>query len=208
MTATDSAEAVATLAAHPVQAVVIGGSAGAIDALLEILPHVPADLAVPLLAVLHVPPGRPSALAALFAARCAVPVREAIDKQQIEPGVLLLAPPDCHMMVERDFSVALSVDEPVHHSRPSIDVLFESAAWAWSARLLGVLLSGASADGATGLATIAGRGGLAWVQDPGSASSAFMPLAGLDATPEARPFSIEGMSGAIAVLPTGTRRHA
>lgn len=202
------ADAGAILAAHPVDAVVIGGSAGAIEALLQLLPHVPADLHVPLLAVLHVPRGRPSPLAAMFGGRCAVPVREAIDKQTIEPGVLLLAPPDCHLMVERDFSVSLSVDAPVHHSRPSIDVLFESAAWAWSGRLLGVLLSGASADGADGLAAIAERGGLAWVQDPDSASSAFMPRAGLKATAAARPFSIASMSSAMAVLSTTARRDA
>lgn len=208
MTAEHPADPVAVLAAHPVDAVVLGGSAGAIEALLQILPHVPADLAVPMLAVLHVPSGRPSPLARMFASRCAVPVREAIDKQAIEPGVLLLAPPDCHLMVERDFSVALSVDEPVHHSRPSIDVLFESAAWAWGGRLLGILLSGASADGADGLATIAERGGLAWVQDPDTASSAFMPRAGLSATPAALSLSITSMMGAMTVLPTAARRHA
>ena len=208
MTAARAEEAAAMLAAHPVEAVVIGGSAGGIEALLELLPHVPADLDVPLLTVLHVPAGRPSPLASMFAARCAVPVREAIDKQRIEPGVILLAPPDCHMMVERDFSVALSVDEPVHHSRPSIDVLFESAAWAWNARLLGVLLSGASADGADGLATIVERGGLAWVQDPETAPSAFMPTAGLNATPAARRFSIASIGGALSALAAAARRHA
>jgi two-component system chemotaxis response regulator CheB len=207
MTAASHQDAAAILAAHAVDAVVIGGSAGSIEALLRLLPHVPADLDVPLLAVLHVPPGRASLLTATFGGRCAVPVREAIDKQTIEPGTLLLAPPDCHMMVERDFSISLSVDAPVHHSRPSIDVLFESAAWAWSRRLLGVLLSGASADGADGLAAIAERGGLAWVQDPDSAPSAFMPRAGLSATAAARPFSIASMGGAMAVLPTAARRH-
>lgn len=197
----------AALAPDRVDAIVMGGSAGAIGVLLEFLPRLPSDLCVPVLMVLHLPAENSSPLPGLFALHCSVPVQEATDKQRIEPGVVLLAPPDCHLLVEPDFTVAFSVDQPVHHSRPSIDVLFESAAWAWHSRVLGILLSGANTDGAAGLAAIADAGGLAWVQDPGSAASAVMPLAGLSATPAARALSIASMGDAVSTLSRAARRR-
>lgn len=166
---------------RPCSAVVIGGSAGGIEALTALLPMLPARLGVPIVIVMHQHPSMPSLLPELFTARCALPVSEADDKMAVLPGHVYFAPPDYHLLVEADpdaagsMRLALSVEPPVRYSRPSIDVLFESAAIAWRARVLGVLLSGANDDGARGLAAIRAAGGQAWVQAPESAKVDTMP---------------------------------
>jgi len=169
------------LRARAPEAVVVGASAGAVEALLGVLPALPASLPVPVLVVVHVPRDRQSALPTLFAERCLVPVLEAEDKLQSEPGRVYFAPAGYHLLVERGGGLALSVDDPVNLSRPSIDVLFESAAWAYGARLLGIVLSGANADGADGLACIRARGGLGWAQTPATARATAMPSAAIAA---------------------------
>lgn len=199
-----AAAAIAELARHPVDAVVVGGSAGALEGLMRVLPALPAGFAAPVLVVVHLPSDRPSGLVELFGPRCAVKVAEAIDKQALEPGTVLFAPPDCHLLVERGPTVALSVDEPVHYSRPGIDPLFETAAWALGARVLGVVLSGASEDGADGLAAITRSGGLGWVQAPETAQVTLMPLAALARAPGARALSTPDIAAALA-LSSGLR---
>lgn len=182
-------------------AVVIGGSAGGIEALNVLLPMLPAAFRPALIVVLHLRPDTPSLLPQLFSLRCALPVCEAEDKLPVRHGHLYLAPPDYHLLVERDsrhggaysgshvgtpvgnlgseraegVHFALSVDPPERFSRPSIDVLFESAAHAWREALLGILLSGANDDGARGLETIRRCGGRTWVQAPDTASAETMP---------------------------------
>ena len=180
---------------HAPTAIVIGASAGAIDALGGILPELPAGLPAALLVVVHVPRDRPSALPELFAQRCALRVCEAEDKIAAAAGTVYFAPPDHHLLVERGGSLALSIDDPVNMSRPSIDVLFESAAYAFGPRVLGIVLSGANADGAAGLAIIRARGGLAWAQSPDSAKVGVMPQAAIAA-------------GADAILPPDEMAHA
>ena len=145
-------------AASP-EAIVIGGSAGAFEALSALLPGLAVDYPLPILIVVHLPPDRSSLFAELFRARCKIRVREAEDKEPIEPGVAYFAPPDYHLLVEADRRLSLSVEEPVLYSRPSIDVLFESAADAYSGGLIGVVLTGANSDGADGLkAVVEARG--------------------------------------------------
>ena len=151
------------------EAVVIGASAGALEALSNLLPALPADYRLPILIVVHLPPDKTSLLAELLRARCAIRVREAEDKEPIEPGVAYFAPPDYHLLVEQDKRLSLSDDEPVLFSRPSIDVLFESAADAYGGGLIGVVLTGANSDGANGLRAVVEAGGVAVVQKPGSA---------------------------------------
>ena len=163
-------------------AVVIGGSAGSVEALSVLLPALPATLQAAVLVVLHLPRNRPSLLCSIFGSRCVLPLREAEDKEPIVPGTVYFAPPDYHLLVDDGPALALSVDAPVHYSRPSIDVLFESAADVYGSRLIGMLLSGANQDGARGLATIEARGGLAVVQEPGSASVRTMPESALART--------------------------
>ncbi|GKS75354.1 chemotaxis protein CheB [Acidovorax sp. SUPP950] len=163
------------------QAVVIGGSAGSIEALSVLLPALPSGLRAAVFVVLHLPRERPSLLCEIFQPSCAVPLREAQDKEPVEPGTVYFAPPDYHLLIDAGPSLALSVDDPVHFSRPSIDVLFESAADAYGERLLGILLSGANSDGAQGLAAVQAAGGTTVVQDPDSAPMPFMPEAAMSA---------------------------
>lgn len=176
-----------------ISAIVLGASAGAVDALLNLLPGLPAG-GPPVLAAVHVPPDRPNMLVSLLQPRCAVRIKEAEDKEPVLSGTVYFAPPDYHLLVEQDGSLALSSDEAVHYSRPSIDVLFESAADAWGAGLIGIVLTGANEDGAAGLAAVAAGGGLALVQDPGSATAPAMPLAALAACPSAARLSLADLA--------------
>ena len=164
----------------------IGASAGALEVLSNLLPALPSDYRLPILIVVHLPPDNTSLFAELFRARCAIRVREAEDKEPIEPGVVYFAPPDYHLLVEEDKRLSLSDDEPVLFSRPSIDVLFESAADAYAGGLIGVVLTGANSDGANGLKAVVEAGGVAVVQSPGSAYAVAMPEAAIAACPAAR----------------------
>jgi two-component system chemotaxis response regulator CheB len=172
-------ERILTPAKREIGAVVIGGSAGGLEAMLRMLSTLPRDFRLPLIALLHLPGDGDSKLADVFRARLAIPVEEAVDKARIAPGTLYIAPGGYHLLVEQDYSLALSCEAPVHHSRPSIDVLMESAADAWGERLMGVVLTGANDDGADGLARIGEMGGLTVVQDPLEAAMATMPRAAI-----------------------------
>ncbi len=160
-------------------AVVVGASAGGVEALLTVFSGLPADYALPLVCVLHLPESRDSLLADLFSRRLALRVKEAEDKESLRPGTLYFAAPGYHLSIERDRSLSFSREEPLHYSRPSIDVLFESAADCFQERLVGVLLTGANPDGAAGLAAIKQGGGLTVVQDPLEAQVPTMPEAAL-----------------------------
>ena len=142
-------------------------------------------------AVVHQPPDRESLLAGLLGERSQLPVREAEDKEPIEPGTVYLAPPDYHLLVEKDGHLSLSSEEPVHFSRPSIDVLFESAADAYGAGLVAAVLTGANSDGARGLRTVVDAGGTALVQRPDTAFASMMPAAALEACPSARTLTLQ-----------------
>jgi two-component system chemotaxis response regulator CheB len=168
---------------HPCDAVVIGASAGGVQALLEILPGLPANWPLPVIVLVHMADDRASLLAEVFSHRLRRPVREALDKAAIEPGTVYFAPSGYHLLVERDRCFSLSLDEREHFSRPSIDVLLGSAADAWGPRLTAVLLTGANADGAAGLAQVGRAGGLTVVQDPQQAQSPYMPQAAIDLAP-------------------------
>ncbi|BCG27525.1 chemotaxis protein CheB [Pseudomonas tohonis] len=160
-------------------AVVVGASAGGVEALLTVFSGLPAGYGLPLVCVLHLPESRDSLLADLFGRRLALRVKEAQDKEDLRPGTLYFAPPGYHLSIESDHSFSLSREEPLHYSRPSIDVLFESAADSYQERLVGVLLTGANQDGAAGLAAIKRAGGLSIVQDPAEAQVPTMPEAAL-----------------------------
>jgi two-component system chemotaxis response regulator CheB len=166
-----------------IEAIVIGASAGGVEALGLILPALPAKFRPSLLIVLHLPRERPSLLVEIYEKRCALPIREADDKEPIEPGTVYFAPPDYHMLVERNRQIALSTEEPVHFSRPSVDVLFESAADVYGSRLLGVILTGANEDGAAGLHAIHRAGGVTVVQQPDSAKVPLMVVSALQRNP-------------------------
>jgi two-component system chemotaxis response regulator CheB len=166
-----------------IDCVVIGASAGGVEALAVLLPALPATFRPSLCIVLHLPRERPSLLVEIFARRCARPIREANDKEPLEPGTVYFAPPDYHMLVEKNGHIALSADEPVHFSRPSIDVLFESAADVYGERLLGIILTGGNEDGAAGLLAVHQAGGVTVVQQPDSAKVPVMVVSALQRSP-------------------------
>jgi two-component system chemotaxis response regulator CheB len=164
--------------------VVIGGSAGAIEVLHRVLGELPRDFAAATAIVIHVSPDTPSLLAEIFSTQLGSRVKLAEDKEPIVGGMIYFASPDYHLLVERSRTFALSRDPRLHFSRPAIDVLFESAADAYGERLMGVILSGANADGAAGLKAVADAGGIAVVQSIETAEMVAMPAAALQAVPQ------------------------
>lgn len=171
--------AVAPEARRSFKAIVIGASAGGVHALLALLAHLPATFGLPIVVVIHLPPDRESKLSELFADLLAIEVSVAEDKEPVLPAKVYFAGPGYHLSLEKDHTFSLSGEDPVNYSRPSIDVLMESAADAYGAALVGVLLTGANADGAAGLARIKRQGGLTVVQDPAEAEVPTMPDAAI-----------------------------
>jgi two-component system chemotaxis response regulator CheB len=166
--------------------VAIGASWGGLDVLREILRDLPAELNAGVVIAQHrSPESHPTAMRDLLGAVTRLHVVEAADKDEIRPGTAYLAAPDYHLLIERGH-MTLSTDEPVLYARPSIDVLFETAAESYRERCIGVVLTGANDDGARGLARVVELGGTAIVQDPKEAKRDEMPLAALRATPSAR----------------------
>jgi two-component system chemotaxis response regulator CheB len=169
----------ASLRGRRFEAVVIGGSAGGVDALVALLPALPAGFRLSVFCILHVPGNRDSRLAELFDERLPMPVKEAADKEEIAPGTVYFAGAGYHLSVERDRTFSLSCEPPVHFARPAIDVLMESSADVYGPALAGILLTGANHDGADGMARIRARGGFTVVQDPADAQVPTMPLSAI-----------------------------
>jgi len=185
--------------------VAIGTSLGGFNALLSVLKALPADLPVPVLIVQHRGPASDGGLVDLLQRYTSLRVVEAEDKTPLVPATVFVAPADYHLLVEELGSLALSTEGPVRSARPSIDVLFETAADAYGPALIGVLLTGASADGAHGLARVKARGGRAIVQDPATAECATMPAAGLAATAVDYILPLERIGDHLVSLVEGTR---
>lgn len=183
-----------------VRAVVIGASAGGVAALFQVLGTLPSAFAIPVLCVLHLPDDRRSQLAGVLQRRLHRPVCEARDKESISSGQIYVAGPGYHLSVERDLTLSLSQEEPVHFSRPAIDFLFISAADAYGDGLLGVLLTGANEDGARGLAYIKNNGGRTIVQDPRDAQVALMPEAALAQHQPDHILTLSGIGQLLATL--------
>lgn len=167
------------------RAIVIGASAGGVQALSEILPALPSDFPFPVLVVVHIPPRKGNALVELFSHKCSMRVKEAEDKEQLRPGTIYVAPPNYHLLVETREALALSIDEAVNFSRPAIDVLFETAADAFGDDLTAIVLTGANHDGSHGLKAVSGEGGTAIVQTPATAEVPTMPASALQTCPSA-----------------------
>jgi two-component system chemotaxis response regulator CheB len=187
---------------HDLDAIVIGTSAGGIEALNVILPIFFGDFAIPVVVVIHLPQDRPSLLTELFAPKCRLTVREPDDKQSVSAGIWF-APPGYHLMIDSDRCFALSVDDPVNYSRPSIDVLFQSAADVYERKLLGIVLTGANSDGAAGAKSIAQAGGSVIVQDPDEAEASRMPLAAISAVPTLTVAPLSRIAGMLRELTVG-----
>lgn len=162
------------------EALIIGGSAGSLDALLKMLPDLSAALPFPTILVLHRKPGKDNILTDLLAAKTSLNVKEIEEKETLMPATLYIAPPNYHLLIENDRSFSLDASEKVNFSRPSIDVTFESAAEVFGENLACLLLSGANSDGTFGLKAVKENGGTVLVQDPSSAVVNFMPQYALD----------------------------
>ena len=180
--------------------VVLGGSAGAVEILQRLTSTLTKSFSPAMAVVLHMPAGSRGVMHELLAAPSRPPMKVAEDKEPIAPGSIYFATPGYHLLVESGGTFALSLDELVHFSRPSIDVLFETAADAYEERVLGIVLSGANSDGAEGLRAIAERGGPTIVQDPAGAEVPVMPVSALEACPDSYVADVGAIAKLLAAL--------
>lgn len=163
-------------------AIAIGASAGGIDALNKILPSFPDDLSIPVFIAMHISPGSDSFYCNIFQNYTRLEVIEPCDKDIIKPGKIYVAPPNYHMLIEEDYSIALCTGLRVNYAIPSIDVLFESIGYVYAPRAIGILLTGANNDGAKGIQYLNHRHCFTIVQDPKDAQVPEMPEAALKLT--------------------------
>lgn len=177
--------------------VVVGTSWGGLSALRTLIAGLPGDFALPVVVVQHRHRDSGHMMSTLLQESTPLCVCEVEDKSPIQRGNVYIAPADYHLLIDGR-QLALSLDAPVRYSRPSIDVTFESAADAYGARAIGVVLTGANADGSAGLRRIADRGGLAVVQRPDEAESSTMPAAALRSVPTARVLPLAEIPGFLA----------
>jgi two-component system, chemotaxis family, protein-glutamate methylesterase/glutaminase len=169
---------------HPeYKCIVIGVSAGGMHALSTFIPLLPPGFPVPVVVIQHISPHSDNYTTRYLDSISQVKVKEVDEKEKILPGVVYTAPPNYHVLVEEDETFSLSVEDRINFARPSIDVLFESAADVFGEHLVGIILTGANSDGSIGLKRIKEEGGLAVVQDPKTAEVEGMPRAALETTP-------------------------
>lgn len=181
--------------------VVIGASVGGLEAVSLLLSQLAPDFSLPIAIAQHRAPAPPGGdLVGIWRRSTALPIADAEDKGLIEPGHVYVAPADYHLLVESRHLFALSTDPPVHWARPSIDVLFESAADAYGDSVIGVILTGASADGSQGLKAIRDRGGCALVQEPATAMCDVMPRAALAVTSVNHVMAVPDLGRILAAL--------
>lgn len=161
------------------KAIVIGTSYGGLEALKTILPKLGQAFPIPVIVVLHIGENNNDTFVNFLNSMCPLQVKEAESNEKIKAGIIYFAPPNYHLLIESDFTFSLTNDKKHNYSRPSIDILFESAAWAYTKKLIGVVLTGANSDGAMGLKVIKDFGGMTVVENPSSALSTAMPKAAL-----------------------------
>ncbi|MEO5563683.1 MAG: chemotaxis protein CheB [Chitinophagaceae bacterium] len=182
--------------------IIVGGSAGSLQVILKLFTGLAEAYPIPVVIVVHRTQGAEPFLEELLSAKTGLPVKEAEEKEKPQPGWLYLCPPDYHLLFENDESFTLDYSEKVNFSRPSIDVVFQSAAEVFGSSLVCILLSGANSDGAEGLSYVKSKHGITIVQNPQEAEVSYMPLQALQLkeadyvlnTPEIRSF-IESLRG-------------
>jgi two-component system, chemotaxis family, protein-glutamate methylesterase/glutaminase len=167
---------------NDIKLIAIGGSAGSLHIVLDLVTAIPCGFPAPLLLVLHRNGLFESSLEELLSSRTSLQIREVEEKDPIAPGTIYICPADYHVLIEKDHSFSLDYSERVNYSRPSIDVSFKSAADAYGKELLCLLLSGGNADGAEGLEYVKEKGGVTVVQDPLTAEVPFMPQCAINRT--------------------------
>jgi two-component system chemotaxis response regulator CheB len=182
------------------KAIVIGTSYGGLEALKIILPGLGKDFPVPVVIVLHIGDHNNDTFIHYMNSLCPLEVKEAENNEEIKPGYIFFAPPNYHLLIEPNFTFSLSTEEKHNYSRPSIDILFESAAWAYSKSLIGVILSGANSDGAYGLKLVKDFGGTTMVQNPCCATSPVMPRAALKMSKPEYRLKLEEIAGKLVEI--------
>jgi two-component system chemotaxis response regulator CheB len=185
---------------HNTHILVIGGSAGSLEALLQFLPGLKKDIPFAIVIVLHRKGDSESMLSDLLQSRTVIPVREIEDKEKMLPSMIYVAPGNYHLLVEKDHIFSLDVSEKINYSRPSIDVSFETAADVFGEGAAALLLSGANADGTEGLKCIREKGGIVLVQQPSSAEVSYMPQQALREIKPDAVLSTEEIAGYINAL--------
>ncbi len=183
-----------------IELVIIGGSSGSLDAILKILPELRVDFAVPLIVVMHRNISSNSLLEEVLASRTHLKVVEAEEKEMITPGYIYIAPPDYHLLIEKDHTLSLDYSEKVNYSRPSIDVSFESAAEIYREKLACIILSGANADGTKGVVYASNVGSKIIIQDPAEAIVPFMPEQAIVQTSVNNVLSVKGIISFLNAL--------
>lgn len=162
------------------EAVTIGASAGGLHVLSDILKALPVDFAVPVIVIQHRSKDERMLLEEILQSKCSIRIKQANEKEEIAKGAVYFAPADYHLLIEKDRSFSLSHDAPVNFSRPSIDVAFETASEAYESKLVGIILTGASKDGAAGIESIRKHGGITIALDPATAEYPLMPQAAIN----------------------------
>jgi len=161
------------------EAIVIGVSSGGLNAMKIMLSLLPENFRTPVIIVQHISPRSENQWIQFLNDKSSLFIKEADEKEKIEQGIVYIAPPNYHLLIERNKTFSLTVDERVSFARPSIDVLFESAAEAYTSKLIGVVLTGSNSDGTNGIRRIQECGGLTVVQNPQTAESAYMPASAI-----------------------------
>ncbi|MFA5417732.1 MAG: chemotaxis protein CheB [Bacteroidales bacterium] len=182
------------------KAIVIGASTGGFYALRRLITALPDGFDLPILVVQHISPNSDNFMARYLDGISNLLVKEADEKEAIVPGTVYIAPPNYHMLVEEDFTIGLSTEEKIRYARPSIDVLFETAVFAYGTHLIGIVLTGANNDGAYGLSVIKKAGGLTIAQLPSEAEADMMPQSAIDMAKPHHILPIEGIARLLTEL--------
>ena len=182
---------------------VIGGSAGSLEAILQFFPSLKPEKKLAIVVVLHRRSGE-SMLTELLRDKTAWQVKEAEEKESIEPGTIYIAPADYHLLIESDGTLSLDYSEKIHYSRPAIVVTFETAAEVFGPKVMALLLSGANQDGTAGLQKIKRAGGFVMVQDPAEAVVAYMPKHAADHVAVDRILPVKEIAASVQSLLHGS----
>ena len=187
--------------------VVIGSSAGGLEALRDLLSPLDKSFCLPIVVVQHIAPGSSESFIEFLQRNLTINLKEADDKEELKAATVYIAPPDYHLLIEKDMTLALSVDEKVLYSRPSINILFESAASVLGPAVIAVLLTGANNDGAAGMVKIRKSGGLAIIQSPDTAYCGTMPAAAIAAAGADYILSLEDIPNILNELTGAKDEH-
>jgi len=182
------------------EAIVIGVSSGGMNAMKVMFSLLPKDFNAPIIIVQHIGAHSDNLWVRLLNEKSNLPIKEADEKEKIENGKVYIAPPNYHLLIEKDRTFSLTVDKQVNYSRPSIDVLFESAAEVYAGKLIGVILTDSNNDGTNGIKRVKECGGLTIIQDPDTAESAFMPKSAIAAIKPDYVLSLEGITELLITL--------